>query len=1074
MNRLRRWTVGFCVAAAGAAFCPQVQAENPLDLARPRVQVESTQGAHEVRVETVLPDGSSRSTLLRSTAAEVVLGPAGRDPSGAAAFATWDESDSGRWFSYSRDGGATWSDARALKSDLLLRDGVTARGTAAPQPSGEFVLPADGRLFLIQFHVISLPEWRRALRDLGVELFQYFPFNTHLVRMDPARLADVSRLEFVDRVLPYHPAYRVEQELRDWSLSRSRNRREGTRRVRVVALQSGPDSKHRIADAAKSIGATVAATWPSGHVMELELTREQLRRISTHDDVLWIDRWMAPESDMDLVRIDTGTEYVESTLGYCGQGVRAEVLDSGIEETHQDFGAVLLHGQNSSSKHGTQVYGVLFGDGDRNGGGMAAATGQLPCAELGISGDYNFMLDRFVHTQELLGPPFYASFQSNSWGNGISTDYNSYSSDLDDIIWQLDIAITQSQSNRGTQLSRPQAWSKNVISVGGIQHMNTLDTSDDTWGGEASIGPAADGRFKPDLSHWNDFIYTTDWGNSYDEFGGTSSTTPQVAGVLGILLQMWSDNVWGSNPTGTTIFERKPHFSTIKALLINSAQSYDFFGLGHDLSRFKQGWGRPSARLALERAATSFVVDETLPLALGEIAEFALVVAPGESELKLTMVYPDPPGTTSSTLHRINDVDLRLVAPDGTTTYHGNQGLRLNPTSTPGGIPNSVDTVENVILPDPVPGTWQAFVEAAEVNQDGHLATAADDVAFALVVTGATGALCTPMSLDFNTTPAAPSIGELVQYNSIVSGGGGGPYSFEWDFDADGIIDSTLANPTRTYDAFSSVGVVMNVRDANQCPAQTTKVVTVNGPSIVLDSLSFTLQIQGNNDAVMDPGETWAIRMRLANIGNQDADEVSATAVLVWGSPGGVTLLKDTSEYGDIPHGGTAQGLSTYRLRIGQGFQCGGTVELSLEQIASVTPEHTYPDDVAAVAFTIGSPSCTPYSQAGAGEVTELLLTYDDEQDQIFFEWTEDCGAGTHYSFYRGDLLQGYSSAAAEFCDLEELSLLLLDPGDAEFYFVAPSDGIFEGSYGVGADQLPRPALPQSCYPQDIFDACPN
>jgi hypothetical protein len=54
------------------------------------------------------------------------------------------------------------------------------------------------------------------------------------------------------------------------------------------------------------------------------------------------------------------------------------------------------------------------------------------------------------------------------------------------------------------------------------------------------------------------------------------------------------------------------------------------------------------------------------------------------------------------------------------------------------------------------------------------------------------------------------------------------------------------------------------------------------------------------------------------------------------------------------------------------------------------------------------------------------------------------------------------------------LSLLMLDPGDAEFYFVAPSDGVFEGSYGLGDSHLPRPRLPQSCYPQDVFDACPN
>ena len=82
---------------------------------------------------------------------------------------------------------------------------------------------------------------------------------------------------------------------------------------------------------------------------------------------------------------------------------------------------------------------------------------------------------------------------------------------MDDIIWRLDIAIAQSQSNAGTQSSRPQAWAKNIISVGGVYHFNTLSTADDAWSGGASIGPAADGRIKPDVSYWYDSIFTTNY-----------------------------------------------------------------------------------------------------------------------------------------------------------------------------------------------------------------------------------------------------------------------------------------------------------------------------------------------------------------------------------------------------------------------------------------------------------------------------------------------------------------------------------------------------------------------------------
>jgi hypothetical protein len=114
-----------------------------------------------------------------------------------------------------------------------------------------------------------------------------------------------------------------------------------------------------------------------------------------------------------------------------------------------------------------------------------------------------------------------------------------------------------------------------------------------------------------------------------------------------------------------------------------------------------------------------------------------LVVPPGTAELRATLDYRDPPGTTSSTLHRINDLDLILVAPDD-TVYYGNNGLAAGMTSTPGGVPNKVDTVENVWLANPQSGEWHVIVFARSVNQDAHVETPALDVDYALVVTGVT------------------------------------------------------------------------------------------------------------------------------------------------------------------------------------------------------------------------------------------------------------------------------------------------------------------------------------------------
>jgi hypothetical protein len=674
----------------------------------------------------------------------------GWDASRTAGFKTWSEG-SLHYTSWTRDGGRTWSDPQAIERNLMLRDGATAPGSALPPVPPSLRLPPQGRLFLVQFKTIGLPEWRQALADMGAEVLNFFPHHAHIVRMDAGLTPAAAALPFVERVEPYHPAYRIERGLRDWALS-SRDR--VPRRVNVMAFEWGTAGKQRILDAALADGARLAQWIPSGHILELWLAPAQLLRLAAHDDVMWMDPWSPPENDMDIARQDSGADWLEATHGICGTGVRGEVLDSGLLQTHQDFDGVMMHTTSIVDSHGTATYGIVFGNGARDGDGNPMATGHLPmstgCPSQGIFGYYGAVTDRFAHTLQLKQAPYFASFQSNSWGNALTTAYTSISHQMDDIIWRQDIAIAQSQSNAGSQQSRPQAWAKNIISVGGIRHFNTLDPADDLWNG-ASIGPAEDGRIKPDLAYWYDGIFTTTSSSptAYTTgFGGTSAATPLTAGVLGLMVQMWSDNVWNTNPTGGTVFERQPHASTIKALLINNAWQWPFSGTGHNLTRVHQGWGKPDVEIAYQRAAQSFIVDEATPLTVGQSVRYKVRVpcaagptcVPGAKgaggELRVTLVYPDPPGTTSATQHRINDLSLRVISPTGTRVYHGNNGLLAGRYSTAGGAPNPKDTVENVILADPAGGDWTIVVHAAEVNQDAHPATPQVDAAFALVVTG--------------------------------------------------------------------------------------------------------------------------------------------------------------------------------------------------------------------------------------------------------------------------------------------------------------------------------------------------
>jgi len=660
-----------------------------------------------------------------------------------ATIASWDEGGE-HLVAISLDGGATWGPSEAMHYDIPLRAGLLRPGLSAPEVPAAMTPPPGNRLFVVQLETKGLAGLRRALAGLGADLLAYLPGNAWVARMDASVAASVAAQPFVRWVGPYAPGYKVEPEI--VSRIESETASEPPQRYYVSSFLPGSVERAPLADAVRAAGGTVVASIPEGYRIEAMLTHEQIVALAASPYVAWIDRWSAPEPDMDLARLQCGAVELESITGFSGQGVRGEVMDCGIMTAHPDLDGAIVHGPGASvCDHGTATYGILFGNGNRDGDGDAKATGVLPSAQ-GYFYDYDNLTDRYQETAELVAPAVGAVFQSNSWGSARTSSYTSVSQALDDIVWKNDIAIFQSQSNSGTTESRPEAWAKNVISVGGVYHSNTLSTDDDCWCRGASIGPAEDGRIKPDLAHFYDWVYCTDIEpGGYSEglytptFFGTSASTPIVAGVGGLFFQMWAANVLGTDPAGTTVFERRPHAMTMKALLINTADSYPFSGFGAELSRMKQGWGLPSAKNLYDRRQKIRIVNQDRVLKELEEHVYTASVGPGETALRVTMTFMDRPGTTSSTVHRVNDVSLQVTDPTGTSKYFGNNGLTTGNWSVSGGTPDHVDTVENVFVPNPAPGTWTIRVTADDINADQHLETVEDDQDYALVVSGVGG-----------------------------------------------------------------------------------------------------------------------------------------------------------------------------------------------------------------------------------------------------------------------------------------------------------------------------------------------
>ncbi|MEZ5988342.1 MAG: S8 family serine peptidase [Planctomycetota bacterium] len=484
-----------------------------------------------------------------------------------------------------------------------------------------------------------------------------------------------------------------------------------------------------------------------GHLyLTATLSRSQLLVLAASDRVLWVDVASDPEEDMDVVRQFSGANYVESQAGMTGKGVRGHIFE-GIVAGHQEFAAVspwrgtpISYLNAASNTHGSATFGVIFAKGV-----VAKARGLLPDGQ-GLYTNYSG-INRYNCVADLVNPTkgLEAMFQTASWGYARTTSYLSTSAEMDKIILDHDLPITQSQSNAGSTSvprdSRPQAWAKNIISIGGIRHYDTVSPADDRWLGAGSIGPAEDGRIKPDLCSFYDATYTTYSSSTtgYSNFSGTSNATPVNAGHLGLTIEMFTDGAFGHKASAwNKRFADRPHAQTSKAMMINSAWQYPFSGTSHDLTRTHQGWGHPHVGNLYNKKDGTLIADEYDVVKQGDVRRYFVMVDPPQGELKVTMCYRDVEGTTSASLHRINDLDLEVIDPKG-TSYHGNNGLLAGNYSTSGGSKNTVDTVENVFVSQPMAGVWEVRVSAPTVTRDTHAATTAVDATFALVVSGLRG-----------------------------------------------------------------------------------------------------------------------------------------------------------------------------------------------------------------------------------------------------------------------------------------------------------------------------------------------
>lgn len=301
--------------------------------------------------------------------------------------------------------------------------------------------------------------------------------------------------------------------------------------------------------------------------------------------------------------------------------------------------------------------------------------------------------------------PYYLPVKSagnNKTENGppVGSDYYGFASSSSNTLIDKGPRPSGISDNDGYDIISTTATAKNILTVGATYGLpyGPSDPSSIQIAPFSSWGPTDDGRIKPDIvADGVDLTSTSNADNkAYATLSGTSMASPNVSGSL-VLLQEYYSKLHGGS------FMRS---ATLKGLVIETADEAG----ATDGPDYIFGWGlldlEKAGQLIKSDGTSSLIAERAL--AQGEVYNLQ-VVASGIGPLKVTICWTDPEGTpsTSGTLNDrtpklVNDLDLRLI--QGSTTLFPWKLSPINPSAAAVKADNTVDNVEQIAVPNAVPG----------------------------------------------------------------------------------------------------------------------------------------------------------------------------------------------------------------------------------------------------------------------------------------------------------------------------------------------------------------------------------
>jgi hypothetical protein len=453
---------------------------------------------------------------------------------------------------------------------------------------------------------------------------------------------------------------------------------------------------------------------------------DRLRDLAALDEVKWIEPASPAMSELnDGIRAATGVNQLYTAPFHLdGQGVRVLIYDGGLVcANHPDLlGRVVLGEGGGTATHATHVAGTFGGSGVSSSGlyrGMAPAAGIVSyayesCTPMCLYNNPQDMAEDYQDGIIARG----ADFASNSIGANIAAngydcsllgDYE-YTARLIDAIacgglgepflsfWAAGNERSGSaRCGAGFGTIGVPAGAKNAIVVGAtLSDMPGIASF-------SSLGPVDDGRMRPDLvapgceSGGDRGITSLKSCTGTTVYCGTSMATPAVAGIAALVKEHLRASARGDVTWP----------ATMKAIL--GCAATDEGNPGPD---YTFGYGQVDGPATIEVVDSGMIFEGVIEQG-GVVVQWIDVPA-NRPRIRALLAWDDPPGEPLSSVNLVNDLDLRLVDPQG--------GIHLpfvldpaSPGSPAARGVNHRDPSELVEVTTPMAGRWRIEVEGSEV-----------------------------------------------------------------------------------------------------------------------------------------------------------------------------------------------------------------------------------------------------------------------------------------------------------------------------------------------------------------------